>query len=165
MTWNERVDRRLETGMELLADPQFPDYLDEVQTVTSRKRQRPAWTFPERWIPMVDVARQPVIAPALPWRWIALAIALLLIAAVAFAIVGSRPKVPPPLGPARNGLLAYDNGNGISLMDPLTGVSQVCAGNHRRGSRSDLVAGRDPALVRPARERRRDRRVRPARWR
>ena len=128
MTWNERVDRRLETGMELLADPQFPDYLDEVLTVTSRKRQRPAWTFPGRWIPMVDVARQPVIAPALPWRWIALAIALLLIAAVAFAIVGSRPKVPPPIGPARNGLLAYDNGNGISLMDPLTGVRQVVPG-------------------------------------
>jgi hypothetical protein len=53
---------------------------------------------------------------------------LLLIAAVAFAIVGSRPKLPAPIGPARNGLLAYDNGNGISLMDPLTGVSRVVPG-------------------------------------
>ncbi len=128
MTQADRLDRRLEAGFQLLAEPQFPDYLDEVLTVTRRTRQRPAWMFPGRWIPMVDVVRQPVTVPALPWRAIALLIALLLAAALAFAIVGSRPSIPPPIGPARNGLLAYDSGNGISLVDPATGTIRPVPG-------------------------------------
>jgi Tol biopolymer transport system component len=124
MTSNERVDRRLEAGFELLAEPRFPDYLDDVLAVTRQRRQRPAWTFPGRWIPMVDVARQPVSAPALPWR----AIALLLIAALAFTIVGSRPKLPLPIGPAGNGLFAFDSGHGISLTDPATVVTRLIPG-------------------------------------
>src|SRR3954454_12380553 len=128
MTSSSRPDRRLEHGLELLAEPRFPDYLDDVLAVTSRKRQRPAWTFPGRWIPMLEISRRPVLAPAFPWRWIAIALALLLIAATVFAMAGSRPKLPPLIGTAGNGLLAYDNGNGISLADPATQASRTIPG-------------------------------------
>ena len=46
MTSNDRAERRLEYGLDLLAEPRFPDYLDDVLAVTSRRSQRPAWTFP-----------------------------------------------------------------------------------------------------------------------
>ena len=58
-----------------LAMGPYPDYIDDVLATTAQRRQRPAWTFPERWLPMVDVARQPVLAPRLPWRAISLALA------------------------------------------------------------------------------------------
>ena len=51
-----------------LAMGPYPDYIDDVLATTAQRRQRPAWTFPERWLPMVDIARQPVFAPRIPWR-------------------------------------------------------------------------------------------------
>ena len=30
----------------------YPDYIDDVLATTAQRRQRPAWTFPERWLPM-----------------------------------------------------------------------------------------------------------------
>ena len=63
MTSANRADRRLEAELAGLATPHFPEYFDDVVAVTSRTRQRPAWTFPGRWIPMVDVASQHVRVP------------------------------------------------------------------------------------------------------
>jgi hypothetical protein len=112
----------------VLAQPRFPEYLDDILAVTGQKRQRPAWTFPGRWIPGLDRARLPGYATALPWRAIVLVVLLLLAAAVALLIAGSRPNLPPPIGPARNGLFAWDNGQGIALTDPVTGVTTMVPG-------------------------------------
>jgi Tol biopolymer transport system component len=120
-----RFDQRLETGLAELADPHFPDYFDDVLAVTGRSRQRPAWTFPGRWLPMADIARRRAFVPVLPWRTIGVLIALLLIAALAAVIVGSRPRVPAPFGPAANGLIAYDSGGDVYIGDPITGVSRA----------------------------------------
>ena len=128
MTTNDRFDRRLETGLELLAEPRFPDYLDDVLAVTSRRRQRPAWTFPGRWIPMVDIARRPALSLAMPWRFITLLIALLLIAAVALFVAGSRPRVPSPFGPASNGVIPYSSFGDLYLGNP-NGTSTVLLKN------------------------------------
>src|SRR5436190_18996452 len=119
MTSNDRAERRLEYGLDLLAEPRFPDYLDDVLAVTSRRSQRPAWTFPGRWLPFVDAAHRSM-SPAVPWRAIAVVVALLLVAALAVVIVGSWRKLPPPIGPASNGLFAWDSGDGIAITDPVT---------------------------------------------
>lgn len=71
---------------------------------------------------MVEIARQPILAPRLPWRSVAIAmllIALLLTAAALF--VGSQARVPPPFGRASNGLVAYEAGGDIFTADSVTG--------------------------------------------
>ena len=77
MTTERRLERDLPQILGDLAMGPYPDYIDDVLATTAQRRQRPAWTFPERWLPMVDVARQPVLAPRLPWRSISLALLLI----------------------------------------------------------------------------------------
>ena len=44
------------------AAPARPDYLDDIVAQARRTRQRPAWTFPERWLPMT-IALRPAAVP------------------------------------------------------------------------------------------------------
>ena len=124
-------DRRFEQELPSLLDDMFmgpmPAYRDHVIQQTARTRQRPAWTFLERWLPMVDVARQPIFAPRLPWRTIGLGLLLLalLVALLAALVVGSPPKLPAPFGIARTGLVAYANGGDIYTVDPVTGTGSA----------------------------------------
>jgi Tol biopolymer transport system component len=107
-----------------IADPRVPDYFDIVVSRTGRSRQRPAWTFPERWLPMsvVTVASTRRSVP-----WMAVALALVVIALVAGALlVGSvrlRPSLPAPFGPAGAGLVIHAAGGDIVAVDPATGSS------------------------------------------
>jgi hypothetical protein len=75
------------------------EYLDDVFARTARMRQRPAWTFPERWIPMADIPRPRAFAFAPPLRTIAVALILIaLIVAAAVLFVGSQAgRLPAPL--------------------------------------------------------------------
>ena len=139
MTRAERFDDRLGTGLADLADPTFPDYYHDVLAIASRTRQRPAWTFPGRWIPMVDIARRPAFAPALPWRSLALLAALLLMASMVALIAGSRARVPAPFGPAKNGQISYSSNGDVYVGDP-DGASRLVLG----GPEEDL----DPAFSR-----------------
>jgi dipeptidyl aminopeptidase/acylaminoacyl peptidase len=124
MTTEARFERQLPTILEDLYMGPSPDYRDEVLAAATRTRQRPAWTFPGRWLPMADIATRPSIVPGLPWRAIGVALVIVaLLAVAAFAIVGSRQKrLPPPFGPAGNGLLVYSSGGDIFTVDPRTGV-------------------------------------------
>jgi Tol biopolymer transport system component len=123
MTSDDRFDRRFGSGVADLAAPRFPDYFDDVLAETGRTRQRPAWTFPGRWIPMVDIAQGRAIAPRAPLRALAIIVAvLLMLAALAAAYVGSQRRLPAPFGVARNGVIAHtDAAGGIYVTDPLTG--------------------------------------------
>jgi len=124
-------ERRFEQELPSLLDDMFmgpmPAYRDHVIQQTARTRQRPAWTFLERWLPMVDVARQPILAPRLPWRTIGLGVLLLalLVALLAALVVGSPPKLPAPFGVARSGLVAYASGGDIYTVDPVTGTGSA----------------------------------------
>jgi len=124
MTTEPRFERQLPTILDDLYLGPTPDYRHEVLAAATRTRQRPAWTFPGRWIPMADIASAPTIAPRLPWRSIGVALVIVaLLAAAAFAFVGSRQtKLPPAFGVARNGLIAYASGGDIYIADPATGV-------------------------------------------
>jgi dipeptidyl aminopeptidase/acylaminoacyl peptidase len=122
--------RRFEQDLPvLLADLYLagtPDYRDDLVRQVALVRQRPAWTFPERWIPMAVVTRRPVLAPNVPWRALGtLALLGLLIAAAVAAFVGSQPRLPNPFGPARNGLITYAANGDIFTADPVTGMETV----------------------------------------
>ena len=125
MSSNRRFEQDLPDLLNGLYMSSTPTYRDYVLQQTARTRQRPAWSFLERWLPMVDIARQPVAVPGIPIRMIGLGLALigLFLALVAVAIVGSQARLPDPFGQARNGLVAYAAEGDIFTVDPATGVS------------------------------------------
>lgn len=133
MTTERRLERDLPRILGDLATGPYPDYIVDVLATTAQRRQRPAWTFPERWLPMVDIARQPVLAPRFPWRAIALALLLIaLLIAAAAAFIGSQSRLPAPFGVARNGVVAYAADGDIYTADPVTGIaSAIVAGPER----------------------------------
>jgi Tol biopolymer transport system component len=101
-------------------------YLGEVLAVTQRTRQRPAWSFPERWIP-VQLTLQRVAVPR-AIAYLALLAILIAVAVAAVALVGMQRRLPAPFGPAANGLLGYAAANDIVLLDPKTGDSTTLVG-------------------------------------
>ena len=173
MTTPTRIERELPGILGDLSAGPAPDYLDDVFGRTGRMRQRPAWSFPERWLPMADITRSRAFAPAPPWRLIALALVVIaLIVAAALALRRARSTAcPPPFGPARNGLIPYETGGDIYVGDPVTGNSRLLVGGVDRRPRPGLLARRDadrvpPSTMRPAPTfhrclRRRHRRDRP----
>jgi hypothetical protein len=120
--------RRFESDLpSMLADLYLvgtPDYRDDLVRQTARVRQRPAWTFPERWLP-VDITTRPAWAPAMPWRQLGiLALLAILIAAMLAAYVGSQQRLPPPFGVAANGVVVYSKDGDIFVRASLTADSR-----------------------------------------
>ena len=129
MITQPRLERTLPTILDELAAGPTPDYLDDVFTRTAPMRQRPGWTFPERWLPMADITRSRAFAPAPPWRLLAVALVVLALVATALVFVGTQqPRVPAPFGPAKNGLVPYDKAGDIYVADPATGESRLVLG-------------------------------------
>lgn len=125
MTSGRRLERDVPDLLAGLYLGPIPDYRDDVIDRTSRMRQRPAWTFPERWLPMDFVDRRRVVVPRLPWRAIGvLALLALLLALVIAAYVGSRRTVAPPFGPARNGQILYSSAGDIFVRDRVDGSAR-----------------------------------------
>jgi Tol biopolymer transport system component len=124
MTTGRRLERDLPLILDELAVSPYPDYIDSVLTTTARRRQRPTWTFPERWIPMATFTARAATVPRTPLRAVAI-VALLLVALAAGAalIIGTQRQVPPPFGRAATGLVAYAAEGDIYTVDPATGVS------------------------------------------
>jgi Tol biopolymer transport system component len=130
MTTPERIERGLPSILADLAMGPTPEYLDDVLVQTARMRQRPRWTFPERWLPMADIPRERAIAPHLPWRTIAVALVILaLLVAAAIAYVGThQTRLPAPFGPAANGLIPYVSSGDLYVGDPATGTTRLLVG-------------------------------------
>ena len=108
------VDRVLPELFTELAGARTPDYLEAAIERASSRPQRPAWTFPGRWLPMqISTSAAPVAR--VPWRQIGvLALLGILIAVAAFAVAGSRRTVPaPPFGLASNGVIAVERDGDI----------------------------------------------------
>jgi Tol biopolymer transport system component len=128
MTSERRFERDLpELLAELGAGP-APDYRDLIVRVTAGQRQRPVWTFPERWLPMDLTVPRGAATPLRP----ILIVVLITLAIVAAAVVAgnqlrdSRPA--PPYGPAANGQIAYSIDGDIRVGDPSSGTSRVLIG-------------------------------------
>jgi Tol biopolymer transport system component len=140
MTSTRRFEQDLPALLDDLYVAGMPDYRDDLVATIARTPQRPAWTFPERWLPMDVVARRLPI-PAVPWRLIVVTLLILILAAAALLVaVGSPQRVPPPFGPAGNGFLASSTGGDIVVRDALTGATRVLIG----GVEDDSAPGSSP---------------------
>ncbi len=111
MTAYDDFERDAGAWIREIAGTTRADYLEAVLERTRTTRQRPAWSSPSRWLPaqLADVRLAPEV------RTLALVLALVaLLVAATIALVGSGAfrRLPPPYGPAHNGLMAWDN-NGI----------------------------------------------------
>lgn len=128
MTVDGRIERNLPDILADLAVGPTPDYLHDVLATTARNRQRPAWTFVERWLPMTALTRSTPLS-AMPWRPIGVVLLLILALAAGAVLIGSRPqRLPPPFGPAANGTLAFSVGGDIYVRDTATGTSRLIVG-------------------------------------
>ena len=121
-----------------------PEYVETLLARTARSRQRPAWRFPERWLPVDITARAPAFSGRrVPVRMLAVVALIVLAVAAATLYVGSQRRLPAPFGPAANGLIVYaaptdpswvdktdyqrPQGD-ILTIDPVTGASSVLVG-------------------------------------
>ncbi|HYH91628.1 MAG TPA: hypothetical protein VD763_00590 [Candidatus Saccharimonadales bacterium] len=122
----ERLERDLTAWFGGIASTPTPDEIEDILVATARVRQRPSWTFlPLAPRPMGHTAmggRHRVPAP----RRVAILLAVLgLLLALGTAWVGSRPRLAPPFGLAANGLMAYEQGGDIFVVDPESGARQA----------------------------------------
>jgi WD40-like Beta Propeller Repeat len=126
MSLDPRSDRELSDLFVRLDPGPTPDYRDDIVRETARTRQRPAWTLPERWIPMSTLTSSVAARSPVPLRAIA-AVALLILALTVglIAVAGSRSTIPAPFGRAGNGSIIYDVGGDIFAADPVTGRPTV----------------------------------------
>ena len=137
MTTFERFERDIPELMTELAPAQVPDYFDDMLQQTATHRQRPAWSYLERWLPMGVIAQT---LPARPFSLrplVVLALVGLLIAAGLVAFIGAPPRLPPPFGPARNGTILVNTAAGdIVSLDPATGktVPVITGSAHEEGA-------------------------------
>jgi Tol biopolymer transport system component len=134
---SSRLQQELPDILTDIAAPRVPDYVDDLLALTAVTRQRPRWTFIERWLPMGVIARRPAFFPTVPWRTIAVAMVLVALVAAALFVVGSQRRVPPPFGLARNGSLVFDAGGDIYVRDAVDGTSRPLV----TGPTDDFAAG------------------------
>ena len=128
MTAPERFEQDLPRLLAQLAPGTRPDYRDSLVETVERTPQRPAWTFPGRWLP-VDITAQRV-GPASAFR---VPITLLLVAALLgvalFALaVASRPDLPAPFGPAQNGRIVYASAGDLYVLESEGAKPQLLLG-------------------------------------
>jgi dipeptidyl aminopeptidase/acylaminoacyl peptidase len=130
MSSMDRFERTLPTLLDELAAPRTPAYFDDIIGQVDRTRQRPGWTFPERWLPMSALTERLATAPRVPLRAaVAVALLVLAVAAGALLIAGSQQRrVPAPFGPAGNGLIPFISGGQLYVGDPATGETRLLAG-------------------------------------
>ncbi len=130
MTDLDRFERRLPDLMAELSPPRVPDYFDDMLKTSAHTRQRPSWASLERWLP-VEITARPTPFGLPSWRPVLTLVVILalLIGAGAVLIAGSRPKLPPLFGPARNGAVIYGTSTGdILSLDPATGKAVTVIG-------------------------------------
>ena len=120
--------RRFEHDLPVLLADMYvagtPDYRDDLVEQVARVRQRPAWTFPERWPPMDLAIKALPGAPRVQWRIVAVValLAALLVGMLAF-YAGSQRPLPAPFGRAANGSIVFVEGGDIHAADPVTGAT------------------------------------------
>jgi Tol biopolymer transport system component len=121
----DRIERRMPYLITELASPGVPDYVDDLLAQSAATRQRPRWTFLERWFPMGALARRRLYVPVVPYRPILAAILLIALLVASAVLIGSQHRLPAPFGIARNGLVALEQDGDIYAGDPSSGDSRA----------------------------------------
>ena len=149
MTAFDRFDpfeRRISEAIDEIAAARPLDYLDDILRQTARTSQRPRWTFPERWLPVDTALSRPTVFGRIPMRQLIVLALLVALAAAALAFyVGQQRKLPPPLGPAANGQIAYGIEGDIYVRDTLIGQSRLILGGP--SDQGGVVSSPDGQLI------------------
>jgi TolB protein len=125
----DSLERDLTTWFADTTAPRTPDYVDDLVQGALRASQRPAWTIPERWIPVSAITLGRGATRPFPWRTVVVLAALALIVATTLAVyIGSQPRVPAPFGLASNGRIAFGRDGDIVTVDPTDGSEAVLVG-------------------------------------
>ena len=122
------LEQSLRVHFDTQADPTVLDgQLNRIIDRVATERQRPGWMIPERWRPMSAISTRLAAAPRIPLRVLVVALLVIALAVSALLVAGAlRHPVPPPFGPAANGLIAYaDDLGAINVGDPVTGLSKA----------------------------------------
>lgn len=129
MTASRDFDRTVATWLHAEAGDSAPDYLEEIVVRVAQSGQRPAWSIPERWIPMNITMRASTLVPVRAGRLLLVGAIIVALIGLAIIAAGSRHPVPPPFGPARNGDFVFGADGDIFRFDPVT------------AARTPLIAG------------------------
>jgi Tol biopolymer transport system component len=118
---NETFERRVRDWLHADAEHRVPDHLDAVLRLTSVQRQRPAWSSLERWLPMDTTFRPRLFqTPRFSQLLLVGAVILALVAALILYAGTQQHRLPPPFGPARNGIVLSSGNGDIVEVDPAT---------------------------------------------
>ena len=132
MSANDRFERRLPVILDSLAPTRAPEYFDDILGQVDRTRQRPGWTFPERWLPVSALTNRLAVTPRIPMR-----------AAIAVMSAHRRPgrRRPAPRGqpPARARCHSAPRPTARSCSS--TRPARSASGNPVDGTSSIIVAG------------------------
>ena len=159
---NDRFELTVTAWLHEDAAARLPDHLGAVLALTSRTRQRPAWSSLERWLPM-DTTLRPALGSVIsPGRLVLAGLLVLALVGLLLVAVGSQRRLPEPFGLARNGTFLASFDGDIHTVDPDSGqTTPLVTGDTfdfspvfaRDGSkflflRSDGPLG-DPAILTP----------------
>jgi Tol biopolymer transport system component len=116
MTMRPDLERELRLYLRARSIDREPDgLLAATLAHVDRTGQRPGWLVLDRWASPLAQARMRTLRRT---ALIVLVAAVALLAAALFVAVGSRPRLPKPVGPAGNGLIAFDSHGTIVTMAP-----------------------------------------------
>ena len=115
---NDRFDMKVSAWLQADAATRLPDHLGAVLAVTSRTRQRPAWSSLERWFPMDMTLRPALGGVARSGRLMFVGLLVLALAGLLVIAVGSQRRLPEPFGLARNGLFVSSIDGDLYTVDP-----------------------------------------------
>jgi Tol biopolymer transport system component len=120
-------ETRLPEVLEELSNPRTPAYYDDILGQVARTRQRPGWTFIERWLPLTTISGRLATAPRVPMRLAVVLLLLLLAFAMTVLLAGtSRQPVPAPFGVAGNGQIVFTDSTGqINVGTLADGTSRI----------------------------------------
>ena len=124
--------------------------LERALAATRRVGQRPAWTFPSRWLPAGLTRFSPGVG-RLAVVGVLLVLALLMLAAIASTLVGGSRRLPPPLGGSAARPLAYEATDGIHVAR-LDGTHSLKLSGSVDGARSPAFSpdGTNVAFLAPS---------------
>ena len=120
---NDDFDRRLTSWLRTDAPDEAPAPL--LQAVAGRvatTRRRPGWATAVRWLPAGTLGL-PQVRYSARTAWLLAAVAVIAAMGLGILAMGALRR-PPPVGPARAGLIAFDSGADIVVVD--------AAGRNRR---------------------------------
>jgi Tol biopolymer transport system component len=117
MTVQRDDDRALRSYLEGRSTRHVPEGLLEATLArVEQTGQRPGWLLLDRWASPATQGRMQ--ATGRQMAFLAIVVAIVLVAAILIVAVGSRPRLPKPFGPAGNGILAFDANGAIVVANP-----------------------------------------------